>query len=236
MNRIAVIAAMESELARLVEGWSRESLSTGKRIIQCFFKGDVIAAAGGIGTSSAEATARALVEKYRPEFLVSAGLAGALTDDLKAGSVVLPELVVDAATGAEYPCGNRSKSVAGGVLVTTAVVASKQTKSELAQKFHASAVDMEAAAVARAAHEKGIAFGCVKAISDECGFLMPPMGRFVCEGEFQTAAFLCWLAVSPRYWRPTVELARKSARANRALYEWLAFNLSPQFHTAELLH
>ena len=236
MNRIAVVAAMESELAPLVKGWNRETLRAGERSVQCFLKDDVIAVAGGIGASSAEATAGALVERYRPEFLVSAGLAGALTNDLRAGSVVLPELVVDAATGAEYACENFTKAVPGAVLVTAAVVASQQTKSELAQKFHASIVDMEAAGVARAAQEKGIAFRCVKAISDERSFLMPPMGRCVRHGEFQTAGFLCWLAVHPWYWGPTVALARNSARASRALCDWLALNLGAQFHTAELLH
>lgn len=236
MTRIAVIAALQSELAPLVKGWRRESLRADGRTFQCFEDEQVIAVACGIGAHNAENGARALIGKYRPEVLVSCGLAGALYADLKVGSVVLPEKVLDSATGAEYLCEPRSHAAAGGVLVTANDVASENAKSALAQKFHASLVDMEAAGVARVARENGLMFCCIKAISDERGFLMPPLGRFVRQGEFQALAFLRWLAVHPRYWGPTIELARNSARARRALCEWLRLNLRAQFQAAELLH
>jgi adenosylhomocysteine nucleosidase len=236
MSHIGLIAAMESELAPLVKGWRTESLRVGGRTFQCFEYEQVVAAACGIGSYNAESGARALIGKYRVEVLVSCGLAGALSGHLKVGSIVFPERVIDSATGAEYLCEPRSHVPARGALVTANDVASEDTKSALAEKFQASVVDMEAAGVARVAHEKGLIFRCVKAISDERGFPMPPVGRFVCGGEFQALAFLRWLAVRPRCWGPTVALARNSGRARRALCDWLALDLRTQFQTAELLH
>lgn len=236
MRRIVVISALQSEVSPLVSGWSRESLVSGGKAISCFASNDVVAAAGGIGAQSSEQAARVLVERYRPELLISAGFAGSLIEDLKTGSIVVPEVVIDAATGTQYRCEPLALGELQGVLVTDVDVAGKHAKAGLAHKFHASIVDMEAAGVARVAREKGIAFCCVKAISDELEFSMPPLGRFVQQGEFHTLAFLRWVALRPRYWRPTIALGRGSARASRALSDWFAHHLVPQFQQAELLH
>jgi hypothetical protein len=95
---------------------------------------------------------------------------------------------------------------------------------------------MEAAGVARVARENGIEFRCVKAISDEHGSPLPPLGRFIQEGQFRSGAFLGWLAFHPQYWLPTIALGRNSARASRALCHWLERYLISQVCPAELLH
>lgn len=236
MSRMVVISALHSELAPLVSGWSRESLVAGGKSISCFASSDVVAAIGGIGAQSSEQATRVLVERYRPELLVSTGLAGALIRDLKVGTVIVPEFVIDAATGAQYRCETLDQGQAKAVLVTDVDVVGEHAKAGLAQRFHASIVDMEAAGVARVAREKGIAFGCIKAVSDELGFSMPPLGRFVRQGEFHTLAFVRWLTLRPQYWGPTIALGRNSAQASRALADWLAHYLIPQFQQAELLH
>jgi adenosylhomocysteine nucleosidase len=227
---------LETEVAPLTKDWSRESLAAGGRSVKCFLKEGIVVATGGIGAQCAEISARALVEKYRPELLVSVGLAGALTTEFKIAGVVLPERVIDAGTGFEYSCETLSEAVPHPVLVTAPDIADPAAKSALVQKFHASIVDMEAAGVARVAREKGIAFRCIKAISDERGFCMPPVSRFIKNGEFQTVGFLRWLAFHPHYWGPTIVLGRNSARASRALCNWLAHHLMSQPEPAELLH
>lgn len=195
-----------------------------------------MAAACGIGVKTAEVAARALVERYRPEVLISAGLAGALADDLRLGAIIVPSEVIDASNGARYRCDTGTQSAGGAVLVTVADVASEAAKSAVAAKFHGSLVDMEAAGVAQVAREKGITFRCVKAISDERGFSLPPLGRFVRNGEFRTGAFLAWVVFRPQHWGPTLALARSTARSSHALCNWLRQNLAAQFQGAELLH
>jgi hypothetical protein len=154
--------------------------------------------------------------------LVSAGLAGALIRSLKVGSVIVPNVIIDAATGAEYRCNLGEGVLGGGILVSAGQVAGCASKPQLVEKFHALAVDMEAAGVAEVARERQIGFRCVKAISDESEFAMPPMERFIgMQGNFETAKFARWLAFRPAMWPSVMALARNSNRAAQALCAWL---------------
>src|SRR6185312_16573427 len=112
--------------------------------------------------------------------------------------VFAPNVVVDAADGVEYRCTADSSRVSGGVLVSAGEVTGAQAKQELVNRFHGLVVDMEAAGVAKVAQEARIGFRCVKAISDEADFVMPPMGKFVtAAGDFQTGKFALWGALRP---------------------------------------
>jgi adenosylhomocysteine nucleosidase len=265
MNRtVGIIMALERELHPLVEagGWTRTDLACCSRSLPCYESGNRVAVAGGIGCKQAEAAARAVVEKYRPQILISAGLAGALIPGLKVASIVTPNVIVDAATGAEYRCNRTSttetlrhgengdnrtgegtstparatpaRSGDPGAcatrncrLVSASEVAGAQSKANLAERFHALAVDMEAAGVARVAQECNAGFLCVKAISDEFDFSLPPLNRFVDdEGNFKTGSFAAWTVLRPQHWPKVLELSRNSARALRALAAWLAQNTS----------
>ncbi len=159
--------------------------------------------------------------------LISAGLAGALIRSLKVGSVITPNVTVDAASGAEYRSVFGAEMVGGGILVSANEIAeSKDVRADLVERFHALAVDMEAAGVARVAQQEQIAFRCVKAISDEADFQMPPLNKFVdAEGNFQTGKFAVWTSVRPWYWGRTIALAQNTKRATQALCDWLARNV-----------
>jgi adenosylhomocysteine nucleosidase len=236
MSRIAVIAALERELAPLVRGWARSRLESSGKSVACFESGELIAVAGGIGCRCAELASRAVVEKYHPRTLISTGLAGALIRSLKVGSIVTPNVIVDAATGTEYRCQLGGDVVGGGVLVSAVEIAGSGSKADLAERFHALVVDMEAAGVAKVAEEFNIGFRCVKAISDELDFALPPMNRFVgAEGDFHTRRFLGWATLRPQYWPATVRLARNSSRAARALGDWLGKNLTGNFPQATVV-
>ena len=227
MIRTAIVAAMEDEILRLAIRWRDKVLVSGDRTFVCHEEGEVLAVAGGIGAREAERTARTIIQNYHPEVVISAGLAGALIRSLKVGSVLLPNVIVDAESGAEYRCVPQEDVLTGGVLVSAGEVAGLKFKEELVRRFHASAVDMEAAGVARAAQEAGVKFSCVKAISDEFDFPMPPLTRFIdMQGKMRTAQFVRWAAVRPQFWPATVRLARNSRRATQALGEWLRRNVA----------
>jgi adenosylhomocysteine nucleosidase len=230
MSRIAIIVALEREIGPFVEGWTRGVLHLQGEDIVCYRNGDLMAVAGGIGCRQAESAARAAVAEFQPQALVSAGLGGAVIRTLKAGSVFVPNVIVDEATGAEYRCNAGAGLVSGGVLVSAKEIAGPGSKKHLADQFHALVVDMEAAAVARVAREMKTGFFCVKAISDELDSRLPPMNRFVDEtGRFQNGNFLAWAAVRPQWWPATIRLARDSRRATRALSDWLGKNLTGSF-------
>ncbi len=163
-----------------------------------------------------------MVEQYHPPALISAGLAGALTPDLKVGGVITPHMVVDAGTGEEYRCDLGAEAIGDGILVSADQVAGVSSKQELAARFHAVAVDMEAAAVAKVAREQCLLFRCAKAISDEADFVMPPLQRFVNrEGELRAGRFAAWVSVRPAFWWRTLQLGRNSGVAAQALANWL---------------
>jgi adenosylhomocysteine nucleosidase len=227
MSSIAIITALERELHPLVDEWNSSPLHSNGRTFRCYHSGELIAVAGGIGCKHAELVARAVMENYRPQVLISAGLAGALIRSLKVGSIVIPNVVVDAATGTEYRCNVSGDVVGGGVLVSAEEIAGAASRASLVERFHALVVDMEAAGVARVAKESNAGFRCVKAISDEFDFVMPPLNYFVDgEGGFQTRQFLAWAALRPQHWSAIIRLSRNSSRATRALCEWLRKNLA----------
>ncbi len=180
--------------------------------------------------------ANAAVEQFHPSALMSVGLAGALIRSLKVGSIFTPSVVVNAADGAEYRCSAESSRVSGGVLVSAEEIAGAEAKQTLVQRFHALVVDMEAAGVAKIAQEANIDFRCVKAISDEADFAMPPMARFIdADGNFQAGKFAAWAAVRPWQWPRVAALGRNSSRATRALCDWLAKNLTSGLQAGEVV-
>jgi len=233
MSAVAVIVALDRELHPWVDDWNSSPLHWNGQDFHCYHTGGLIAVAGGIGSERAELAARAVMERYHPQMLVSAGLAGALIRSLKAGSVVTPNVIVDAANGAEYRCNLGGEVVGGGVLVTLQEIADAAGKAVLVERFHGLIVDMEAAGVARVAQQFKVGFRCVKAISDEFDFVMPPLDRFVDDqGDFQTGKFAGWAALRPQYWTNIIRLGRNSRRATRALSHWLKMNLSGGFPAA----
>jgi adenosylhomocysteine nucleosidase len=149
--------------------------------------------------------------------VISAGFAGALTVDLKVGDVVVPSRVIDAGDGSRVETGSGS-----GGLVSVAEMAAVARKGILGAKYDALAVDMEAAAVAKAAGLRSVRFGAVKAISDELDFEIPQVeGSVDSEGGFHAGRFLAGVAVRPWVWGRVVRMARNSSLASRNLSEAL---------------
>jgi hypothetical protein len=104
------------------------------------------------------------------------------------------------------------------VLVSFSSVAGAEQKAKLARAYGAQAVDMEAAAVAKGAEARGLQFRVVKVISDELGFPMPPMERFLAaDGSFHSGRFALYSAIRPWTWATLFRLARNSSLASRSL-------------------
>ena len=232
---VVIIAAMERELAPLTADWELSTVDAGGQTLICHEGPDVVAVFSGMGCKRAEIAARAAVEKYSPKALVSAGLAGALIRSLKVGNVVLPNVIIDAASGVEYRCNLGGDVIGGGVLVSSFEIAEKQSKPELVECFHALVVDMEAAGVAKVAREYDMRFRCVKAISDELAFAMPPLNRFVVDGMLQTGKLLRWISLRPQYWPAMIALGVNTRRAGKSLCDWLRSHLSGNLQTAKVV-
>ena len=155
--------------------------------MQLFRAAECVVAIGGIGEKFAHHAAEVAIRYAQPKRLISAGIAGAVSPELKVGDVGQIREVVHAASGTSY------KAASGDwILATTQHVSNAALKQELLIRHGADVVDMEAAAVAQVAKAARVEVSAVKAISDEAAFVMPPMGRFIDEnGRFSTPIFCC---------------------------------------------
>lgn len=200
---VAIVAAMRVELAPLLG--KLPSQQVGK--VELFDIDEAMIAIGGIGETHARAAAETVTASAQPALLVSAGLAGAVSPRLKIGDVGVIREVIDVATGERYP-------TRGGewILATSQQVSDTAGKQELLTRYGADVVDMEAAAVARVAAEKGLAFAALKSVSDDATFVMPPMMDFIDnDGKFDTGRFLIYMALHPKCWG-TLEKIRSNSR------------------------
>jgi adenosylhomocysteine nucleosidase len=228
MLRIAIVAALEREVSRLIRNWNHTEREHQGRNFIFFEQNDMVVVCGGIGMEAARRAAEAVIALYHPALLRSVGFAGALYAGLHVGDVFSPAVVIDARDGSRV-------EIAGGEgrLVTFMAVASKEQKTNLAQAYGAQAVDMEAAAVGAAARSHGIHFGATKVISDESNFEMPETARFIdAQGRFKTTSFAVFVALRPWLWRRVAMLARNSNQAARILAEHLK---APGPHLSEVV-
>lgn len=213
MPRIAIIAAMEREVRPLIRSWKVRTIEHGGRRYRLFENGDAALVCGGIGAEAARRATEAVIREVNAVRVISVGFAGALNGSLQVGHVFEPRMVINAADGVRTEVGSGE-----GILVTSATVAGKEQKIRLGKAYGASAVDMEAAAVAQGALARGVEFGALKAISDVADFSLPAMDRFVADdGSFHSVRFACHVALRPWLWGTTIALARNSSKASHAL-------------------
>jgi nucleoside phosphorylase len=211
--KIAIIAAMEQEVRPLIRGWKVRLIEQGGRRYRLFENGDTALVCGGIGAESARRATEAMIREVSPVRVISVGFAGALDGSLAVGQILEPRTVINAADGVRTDVGSGD-----GILVSSATVAGKEQKIRLGKAYGATAVDMEASAVAQGAEARGVEFGALKAISDAADFSLPAMDRFVADdGRFHFVRFACYVAVRPWLWGTTLALARNSSKASQAL-------------------
>jgi adenosylhomocysteine nucleosidase len=213
MPEVAVVAALEREVWPLVRRWRVADREHGGKSFRFFESERSIVVCGGIGPEAARRATEAIISLYRPGRVLSVGFAGALVKSLRVGEVFEARRVVDAKDGSQTDTG-----LGAGVLVSVSSVAGVEQKAKLASAYGAQAVDMEAAAVAKGAEARGLRFAAIKVISDEAGFPMPPMERFVAsDGSFRSGNFAFYSAARPWTWPTVFRLARNSGLAARSL-------------------
>jgi adenosylhomocysteine nucleosidase len=213
MPKIAIVAALEREVRPLVKHWRVSDAEHAGRSFRFFENDRAVLVCGGIGPEAARRAAESVIVRYTPDAVYSVGYAGALDPNLTVGHLISPGRVLNASDGS-------SVAIAGGdgILVSYSQVANPGQKSKLRESYSAQAVDMEAAAVARAAEARGREFRVLKVISDEANFDFPSTERFVdSEGRFQEMRFALFAAVRPWLWPGVIRLSRNSNRASKAL-------------------
>ncbi|ACO34125.1 MULTISPECIES: hypothetical protein [Acidobacterium] len=216
VGSIGIIAALPAELKPLVAGWKKIEPSVWTGMIHgraC------VAAADGMGHEAARRACRKVFAAADPEapieMLFSVGWAGSLSCGAKPPDAWAAAEVIDAQTGERFEAEPHGMEQANGIrLVTLDHVAGVEEKRQLAARWQAVMVDMEAATVARLARERGVKFRCCKGISDGATDRLPDFSRFISkQGQLRMPAFLAHVAVRPGYWR---NLARMGAHSSQA--------------------
>jgi adenosylhomocysteine nucleosidase len=212
MSRLGIVAAMPGELKPLVQGWTAMPAHQGESAWQGKINGvECVAVCAGMGKQAAERACGIALQGPPLTALVSVGWAGALSCGMQPSSAYVVNEVVDAATGERFATSSvrRDENPSMLRLVTIDHVAHAVEKRQLGETYRAVLVDMEGATVARVARSQGIAFYCMKAVSDVAGEILPDFSRYTDHsGQLRLPALLAHVAVRPRYWPGLVRIGK----------------------------
>ena len=225
-GKIIIVAALERELRPLIKDWACRTIEHEGRKFTFYESSYAVAVCSGIGFEAGRRAAQAAIFTYSPELLISVGVAGALVPELRVGETIFPSIVIDARDSSRHETaianarlGN--SPLARTVVVSAAAIAGAAQKERLGKAYGAHAVDMEGAAVARAAQVHGLPFLAIKTISDDLDFDLPEMASFVHNGQFEIARFAVHVLLRPWLWLAVARLARNTRIASENLCAWL---------------
>jgi adenosylhomocysteine nucleosidase len=165
---IALVCAMPMELRPLTRrlGLRKADLGGGPGRVGTLADGrPVVGLVTGMGTHLAAAGMARLFRAVTPSQVVVVGITGAVDDETPIGEVVLPERVIDHATGREHRHQLLGPGEVRGAMWTTDVITAASELPALRAKGVVS-LDMETAAIALACEDHGIPWTVFRAISD----------------------------------------------------------------------
>jgi len=174
-------------------------------------------------TGVGEKVCRQQVEKFLKdqqfEFLISAGFAGALNDQLHPGDLLMAKnfSTLDLNDSRSF---SRLPIRTANLLTTPALIDSGKQRKRVARESGASAVDMETEFIARACAEHGIPLLSLRVITDTPRepFPAPPKILFDIERQRTHLVKLArFLLAHPNHIPRLIEFARRIARARKIL-------------------
>ncbi|QDU30907.1 5'-methylthioadenosine/S-adenosylhomocysteine nucleosidase [Anatilimnocola aggregata] len=128
-----------------------------------------VIAEGGVGQEAAALTTREMIRAYEPRWIVSAGFAGALNDQLHRGHMLMANSVVNLAgeeMQIELKMQPTPKLHVGRLLTVDGLLKTTAEKLTAGAEHSAIACDMETFAVAKECSLAGVRFLSVRIVSD----------------------------------------------------------------------
>lgn len=197
MSKIAIMGAMPEEVAPIVAKLDdlKETVYAANTYYEGSYKGqEVVVAYSKIGKVFAALTATILIEKFACDRLLFSGVAGAISDELKIGDLIIanglcqhdlditafghpfgyvPEGEVCIATDislrtiAKEVAASKGLALKEGIIATgDQFVADEARKNWIGDTFKADALEMEGASVAVVCSSLNVPFFILRAISD----------------------------------------------------------------------
>ncbi len=241
---IAFTAAMRRELAGI------ERNLAGKRLLNHRFpygvEGEyrgtkVLLATTGIGGGNVEEMVSSMAESYRPDLLISLGYAGAASEGLRVGDLVLcsrasflddvMETRPGAAGGHEISTDPILENLAlealqqaelvfhkGGCVTVVHLVGDPETKRRIGKQWGVLAIDMEGCWMAQAAVSQGLPFLGIRAITDTVTQRLPDLSGLINgDGGISVLGSLAHVLGHPTDIYPMARLGWHSRLASRNL-------------------
>jgi adenosylhomocysteine nucleosidase len=167
-GQIAFICAMPMELRPLAKKLRLEKTDVGGVTVHRGSLGgrEVVAIVTGMGTALARKGTERLLDAMDVEEVVVVGITGAVENETPIGTLVRPEVVVNAATGAEFRPGLRAGGMPQGKMWTSDELTTDLTAVAKLRSEGVVALDMETAAIAEECQSRGIPWSVFRAISD----------------------------------------------------------------------
>jgi adenosylhomocysteine nucleosidase len=195
---------------------------------------DMIAVQSGVGYQRAAAATRLLVHRYTPQALVSFGFAGGLLPEIAPGTLIVGAQLVQEGRLLDTPleadhelvgqfvtaaCGESLPVRPGRLITVHHLVADSPSKTELARRSGACAVDMETAGVVEVAQAAGVAWVAVRAVVDTADEELPVacLRTLRADGRVAPGSLLSVLWRSPRLAQHFLWMGRRTRTARRCL-------------------
>jgi adenosylhomocysteine nucleosidase len=220
-DRIAILAPMRSELRPLVRRLSLKQSRSGDRSL--FWgqlgRAEIVATTTGIGTRAAARTTEKVLDFIPLQHLVVVGIAGGIGPSVAIGDLVVPERVINLATGAEYRPSVLGDAEARGTLATSNEALVDPAEAARLERQGVIAVDMETAAIAAILEGRACPWSVFRAISDRAGdgsidsAMLSLAGP---DGEPNLPALLRFVLVNPQHVPSLARLGRGLSLATNA--------------------
>ena len=217
---IGITFALPSESSNLVSRLQarqrRDDLIFGK-----IDNHDVAIVHTGVGAQNCGERLEILLHKARPEFLISSGFAGAVTDELHAGDLILAENFSDPGllASAERVLSNRPPRRVK-LFTSTSIIDSNSERNEIASSSGAAAIDMETGAIVDICAAHGTPLLSLRAISDSPSEPFPAPPSVLFDLEFQRTRFgrlLAYILRDPGSGWRLVRFGKQIARVRATL-------------------
>jgi len=242
VKQLGIIAALPAE-AKCLAGYTDKKNSHPTRAIASPLQiaDNVLLIISGIGAKQATAAATALLD-HGADALLSWGCAGALSDHLKPGDLLLPRSIqaqasvtfdTDPAWHArlsrilEVKCNPCTDPLLTSTGIVTEVA---QKQALLHRSSDVAAIDMEGAAIAMVAQDAHIPLTVIRAIADDANTSIPASITMAMDkyGNISRSRMLSLLLIHPASWSHLIRLGRQFSAAKSTL-SLVATTLAPDF-------
>jgi adenosylhomocysteine nucleosidase len=138
----------------------------GARFSGAIGRTQIVAEITGIGVRAAAQATERILHAGAVDHLVVVGIAGGIAAGLRIGDVVVPESVLDVASGATHRPARLGDAPLRGTLATSGEFISDRAALARLRDMGVVAIDMETAAVAAVCERRGCPWSVFRAISD----------------------------------------------------------------------